>query len=102
MGYYINEIKSIEGINYCWVEEAQSVTKESWDVLIPTIRAEDSEIWISFNPDREEDATYQNFVIAKRDEIFEINILEKAMNLPMRSEHVSEVKFGYSKLLNYE
>lgn len=41
-------------------------------------------------------------VIAKRDEIFEINILEKAMNLPMRSEHVSEVKFGYSKLLNYE
>ena len=58
----INEIKSIEGIDYCWVEEAQSVSSESWEVLIPTIRKEGSEIWITFNPDREEDATYQRFI----------------------------------------
>lgn len=58
----INEIKSSEGIDYCWVEEAQSVSAESWDVLIPTIRKEGSEIWVTFNPDREEDATYQRFV----------------------------------------
>lgn len=58
----INEIKSIEGIDYCWVEEAQSVSAESWEVLIPTIRKEDSEIWVTFNPDREEDATYQRFI----------------------------------------
>ena len=58
-----NEIKSIEGINYCWVEEAQSVSNDSWDILIPTIRQKDSEIWVTFNPDREEDATYQKFVI---------------------------------------
>ena len=58
----VNEIKSIEGINYCWVEEAQSVSEESWEVLIPTIRQEDSEIWVTFNPDRDEDATYQRFV----------------------------------------
>lgn len=58
----INEIKSIEGIDYCWVEEAQSVSEESWSILIPTIRKEGSEIWITFNPDREEDATYQRFV----------------------------------------
>lgn len=59
----INEIKSIEGIDYCWVEEAQSVSEESWEVLIPTIRKENSEIWVTFNPDREEDATYSRFVI---------------------------------------
>lgn len=59
----INEIKSIEGINYCWVEEAQSISENSWEVLIPTIRKENSEIWITFNPDREEDATYQRFVM---------------------------------------
>ena len=59
----VNEIKSIEGINYCWVEEAQSVSADSWDVLVPTIRKEDSEIWVTFNPDREEDATYQRFVL---------------------------------------
>ena len=58
----INEIKSIEGIDYCWVEEAQSVSEESWSILIPTIRKEGSEIWVTFNPDREEDATYQRFV----------------------------------------
>lgn len=58
-----NEIKSIEGIDICWVEEAQSVSEDSWAILIPTIRKEDSEIWITFNPDREEDATYQRFVI---------------------------------------
>lgn len=59
----INEIKSSEGIDYCWVEEAQSVSAESWEVLIPTIRKEASEIWITFNPDREEDATFQRFII---------------------------------------
>lgn len=57
-----NEIKSIEGIDYCWVEEAQSVSKDSWEILIPTIRKEGSEIWVTFNPDREEDATYQRFI----------------------------------------
>ena len=59
----VNEIKSIEGIDYCWVEEAQSVSEASWNILIPTIRKEGSEIWVTFNPDREEDATYQRFVV---------------------------------------
>ena len=57
------EIKSIEGIDYCWVEEAQSVSEDSWSILIPTIRKEGSEIWVTFNPDRQEDATYQRFVV---------------------------------------
>lgn len=59
----IDEIKSIEGIDICWVEEAQNVSKESWEVLCPTIRKENSEIWISFNPKSGEDETYQRFVI---------------------------------------
>lgn len=58
----VQEIKSTEGIDLCWVEEAQSVSKDSWDLLIPTIRKADSEIWISFNPDLEEDATVQYFI----------------------------------------
>lgn len=60
--YNTNRIKSMEAIDICWVEEAESVTKDSWEILIPTIRKEGSEIWISFNPDLEEDATYQRFV----------------------------------------
>ena len=64
----VNEIKSMEGVDICWVEEAQSVSAESWDVLIPTIRKENSEIWVTFNPDKEEDATYQRFVINPPDD----------------------------------
>lgn len=58
----VDNIKSMEGIDYVWVEEAQSVSKSSWDVLIPTIRKEGSEIWVTFNPDTELDDTYQRFV----------------------------------------
>lgn len=59
----VQEIKSTEGIDICWVEEAQSVSEESWSVLIPTIREKDSEIWITFNPIEETDPTYQRFVV---------------------------------------
>jgi phage terminase large subunit len=59
----IREIKSLEGIDICWVEEAQSVSHNNWEILIPTIRKEGSEIWVSFNPDDENDATYQRFVV---------------------------------------
>jgi phage terminase large subunit len=58
----VQEIKSMQGINYCWVEEAQKVTKDSMEILIPTIREEGSEIWLTFNPDRPDDYVYQNFV----------------------------------------
>ncbi len=59
----IQEIKSTEGIDICWVEEAQSVSDDSWEILIPTVRKESSEIWISFNPHEENDPTYQRFVV---------------------------------------
>lgn len=59
----VNSIKSTEGIDIAWIEEAQTVSKSSWDVLIPTIRKEGSEIWVSFNPDLEVDETYQRFVV---------------------------------------
>ena len=58
----VEQIKSLEAISIAYVEEAETVTKESWDVLIPTIRAERSEIWLCFNPQDESDYTYQYFV----------------------------------------
>jgi len=58
-----DSIKSYEGLDIAWVEEAQSVSKRSWDILIPTIRAPESEIWASFNPDMDTDNTYQRFVV---------------------------------------
>mgnify|MGYP000875020615 FL=1 len=58
-----DSIKSFEGVSICWVEEAQTVTDRSWEILIPTIRAAGSEIWISMNPDLESDPTYKRFVL---------------------------------------
>lgn len=59
----VDSIKSLEGAKICWVEEAQTVSDRSWQLLIPTIRVPDSEIWISFNPDEETDPTYQRFIV---------------------------------------
>lgn len=63
-------IKSFANIDVCWVEEAQTVKKSSWDILIPTIRSTDitgtstatTEIWVSFNPDMDTDDTWTRFV----------------------------------------
>jgi len=57
------KIKSAEGYDICWIEEAEKVSSQSWDILIPTIRKDGSEIWVSFNPHIETDSTYQRFII---------------------------------------
>lgn len=58
------EIKSYEGVDVCWVEEAQAVSGQSWEVLIPTIRKPNSEIWLSFNPRNPTDPTWRRFVLS--------------------------------------
>lgn len=58
----VGRIRSLEGIDKVWVEEASNVSRSSWEVLIPTIRKDGSEIIVSFNPELESDETYQRFV----------------------------------------
>jgi len=48
-------IKSLEGYNIAWCEEAQSISQRSLDLLRPTIRAEGSEMWFSWNPNKPSD-----------------------------------------------
>lgn len=60
----IGAIKSFEGIDIVWCEEAVNISRNSWMTLIPTIRKDDSEIWLSFNPELETDETYQRFVVS--------------------------------------
>jgi phage terminase large subunit len=59
----VTNIKSVESVDVAWVEEAQTVSKSSWETLIPTIRKNGSEIWLTFNPQLETDDTYQRFVV---------------------------------------
>lgn len=58
-----DSLKSYENIAKVWCEEAQSISKRSWDILIPTVRAENSEILITFNPQLETDETYRRFIL---------------------------------------
>lgn len=58
----VDEIKSTENIDICYIEEAHSLTKEQWDIINPTIRKEHSEIIILFNPQHRSDFVFQNFV----------------------------------------
>lgn len=58
----VSSVKSFEGIDICWVEEAETVTEDSWKILIPTIRKPGSEVWVSFNPREEDDPTSVRFI----------------------------------------
>lgn len=53
----ITRIRSMEALDICWVEEAEKVSKKSWRTLIPTLRVKGSELWVSYNPDEEDDPT---------------------------------------------
>lgn len=59
---HITEIKSLEGIDICWLEEAHAVTEEQWKILEPTVRKEGSQFWIIFNPALTTDFAWRRFV----------------------------------------
>lgn len=67
-------IKSIEGIDIAWVEEAQTVSKESIDTLTPTVRKESSKIIYTYNRLLEDDPVHQRLVIEGRPNTLVINV----------------------------
>ena len=75
-GLYTNlsKIKSFEGVDYCWVEEGESISALSWQILDPTIRKPNSEIWISFNPRYENDIIYDTFINKQVDNALVIKV----------------------------
>lgn len=72
----IASIKSMEGIDIAWVDEAQSISQESMDVLIPTIRKAGSQLWFSWNPASKTDAVdvmFRGDVLPPRSAVLEVN-----------------------------
>ena len=101
-------IKSYEGADRCWVEEAQTVSRQSWKILGPTIRKDDSEIWVSLNPELDSDETYNRFVVSPplSAKVVEINfddnpwfpdVLEEE-----RQEMLRQVKLGLCEQDEYD
>ena len=58
----INEIRSLEGVTRCWIEEANNTSLDNWLVLDPTIRRAGAQIFISYNPEMDEDPLHAMFV----------------------------------------
>jgi phage terminase large subunit len=56
------KLKGFSNFDAAWLEEANPVSEESWNALIPTMRKDGSEIWVSFNPENPLENTYQRFV----------------------------------------
>lgn len=57
----LDSIKSKAKILLCWVDEAEAVSEGAWRKLIPTIREEGSELWLTWNPEDPESATNKRF-----------------------------------------
>lgn len=104
----ISGIRSLEGIDRCWVAEAEKVSMESWNILFPTIRKPGSRIIVDFNPENERSATYQLFIknpppdtirahMTYRDNDFFPEVLRKQMEYckrvdPDKYQHIWEGK----------
>jgi phage terminase large subunit len=73
-GHTIDSIKSFEGVDDLWIEEGQSISKYSLDILIPTIRKDGSQVYISMNRMEVADPIYQMFILSGREDVLHIKI----------------------------
>ena len=90
----IEEIKSLEGVDIMWVEESTLLTKEQWDIILPTIRKEGSEIILVFNPKNRSDFVWQRFVEHPHDDsiVKKINYTENPYLSRTMSKVIEEAK----------
>jgi phage terminase large subunit len=131
-GLFSNQakIKSMQGVHICWVEEAENISCESWDLLVPTVREDnviektgipnsdifidESEIWVSFNPQRDDDETYKRFITNKKENciLLEVNhsdnphfpeVLRKEMEECKKKEYTKYLHIWEGKpITNYD
>jgi phage terminase large subunit len=108
--YNINKIKSLARIDIAWVEEANNVSKTSWDKLSPTIRGRHKddpsgmggpfkkgpEIWVSFNPELDTDETYKRFIL-ERDKLMPEYALDEDTGKMERYAIVCKVNWSDNK-----
>lgn len=83
-------IKSFEGVDWCWVEEAQSVSLESIDTLVPTIRKEGSQIIWTFNPLTEVDPVWERIVMQKDENTYVRKVNSEEVEMLLSKEVIDE------------
>lgn len=92
----IMQIKSIPNIDICLVEEAETIGKELWDVLDPTLRKEGCQLIVLFNPREKQSATYQRWLIDEINENFiqriEINYNDNPFNSKLILQKIEQMR----------
>jgi phage terminase large subunit len=96
-------IKSYEGIDRVWCEEAQTISRKSWDILIPTIRKPESEIWVSFNPNIDTDDTYVRYCVNPPDnaKVVKMNYMDNPWfgeTLEIERQHSEKTNPDYANI----
>jgi len=86
-------VKSMHGFNVFWCEEAATLSKRSLDLLIPTLRAEDSELWLTFNPGSSADPVYQEFIKPFEHELSTNGYYEDELHIIIKTNHVDNPFF---------
>lgn len=102
--YNINKVKSLGRIDVCWMEEADKTSKTTLDKLFPTIRGRSNfeedkggpfgkgpEIWISFNPDLDEDEVYKRFILHRDKYAPEYVLIDHSDDTPVMNKDGSLV-----------
>lgn len=93
-------IKGKEKIDILWAEEADKISETSWDLAIPTIiRTEGAAIWISFNPDLEDDPVMTRFIESDRPDIFKQKV---TFNDNIWFKEAERIEMEYCKQHDYE
>ena len=65
----LDSIKSKARVILAWVDEAENVSEAAWQKLIPTIREEESEIWVTYNPESKHSAVHQRFRVSPSSDV---------------------------------
>ena len=65
----LDSIKSKARVILAWVDEAENVSEAAWQKLIPTIREEESEIWVTYNPESKHSAVHQRFRVSPSNDV---------------------------------
>lgn len=93
-------IKGKEKIDILWAEEADKISETSWDLAIPTIiRTEGAAIWISFNPDLEDDPVMTRFIESDRPDIFKQKV---TFNDNIWFKEAERIEMEYCKQHDYD
>ena len=100
-------VKSLEGFDVAWVEEAQSISNRSLELLDPTIRKEGSELWFSWNPNLNTDPVEQIFINNDNAVLVHVNyqqnpfVTEATKEMAMRSKVNNILKYNHIWLGDY-